>query len=88
LLLPDIALANHATFFDIILHPFAVEFKTTRQALLVVGDVHSQMAMGLQQSFLSSSYVYDINGSSFYLLLTSVFLQFIFCCCLQFKSDY
>jgi hypothetical protein len=41
LFLQGIALAKHATSFDVILHPFAVEFKLIQQALLVVGDIHS-----------------------------------------------
>jgi len=41
LLLQGIALANHATSFDVILHSFAVEFILIQQALLAVGDIHS-----------------------------------------------
>ncbi|KAL3611470.1 hypothetical protein D5086_002490, partial [Populus alba] len=40
LLLQDIALANYAAFFDVVLYSFAVEFEPTQQALWVVADVH------------------------------------------------
>jgi len=36
-----IALANHATSFDVILYPFAVEFILIQQTLLAVGDIHN-----------------------------------------------
>jgi hypothetical protein len=39
--LQGIALVNHATSFDVVLHPFAIEFRPTQQDLLVVCDVHS-----------------------------------------------
>jgi hypothetical protein len=39
--LQGIALVNHATSFDVVLHPFAIELRPTPQDLLVVCDVHS-----------------------------------------------
>jgi hypothetical protein len=36
LLLQSIALVNHAASFDVFLHPFAMKFELTQQALLVV----------------------------------------------------
>jgi len=65
LFLQGITLANHAVSFDVVLYPFAVEFKPTQQALLVAGDVHGQVAVGLLWSFLSSPYKYDIDDSFF-----------------------
>jgi hypothetical protein len=68
--LQGIGLANHATYFDVILHYFAIEFKSTHQVFLVVDNVHSQVAASLQQSFLFSFYKYDINHS-FYLFINN-----------------
>jgi hypothetical protein len=50
LLLQDIALANHAIFFDVVMHPFTVEFEP-KQALWVVADVHGRVVVGLLQTF-------------------------------------
>jgi hypothetical protein len=41
------------------------------KTLLVVDDVHSRVAMGLQQSFPSSPYKYNIDGS-FLLFITNM----------------
>lgn len=43
MLLQDIALTNHAIFFDVVMHPFTVEFEP-KQALWVVADVHGRVS--------------------------------------------
>jgi hypothetical protein len=63
--LQGITLANHAVSFNVVLYPFAVKFKPTQQALLVAGNVHGQVAVGLLRYFLSSPYRYDIDDSFF-----------------------
>jgi hypothetical protein len=56
---------NHAISFDIILHSFVVEFESSQQTLFVLGDVYGGVVVGLQRSFISSPYKYDINDSFF-----------------------
>lgn len=69
--LQNIALANHATSFNVVLHPFAIEFKPTQQALLIVGDVHGRVANFFS---LSPPFKYHIKSLFFYLLLTGIFI--------------
>jgi hypothetical protein len=47
------------------LHPFVVEFESSQQTLFVLGDVYGGVVVGLQRSFISSPYKYDINDSFF-----------------------
>jgi hypothetical protein len=48
LLFQSIALANYATSFYVVLHPYAIKFEPYQQNILIVGNVYGGVAVSFQ----------------------------------------